>query len=223
MGFFPSVMDFADKHEGFFVEILTLSLAVFTAMLWVSTEKLWSAGEGQIAIARISAEAAKKAAEVAESQLAAGTRPYVVIANPVLTQVILEIGLNIGVSFLIHNIGTTPAAVGSTNVKLFVSDNIEGFRNYSSEWDIVGPLYISAGEHRELARFNHPIIIPKGIVGPRDSDKRIYLIVEMNYSGMDGTEYNHGFGGFALFDRDFPLNFSTADCDAYKLPKNNKT
>jgi hypothetical protein len=55
----------ADQNTGSITAIAGAIVAFFTFTLWVSTHRLWKAGEKQIEIARISADAARKSAEVA--------------------------------------------------------------------------------------------------------------------------------------------------------------
>jgi len=61
-----------DRHEGFVVGSFTGFLVVATVMLWLSTHKLWKAGERQIAVA-------KRAADVAEQSLVSTQRAFVFV------------------------------------------------------------------------------------------------------------------------------------------------
>jgi hypothetical protein len=62
---------FVEKHDKSFVAGFTVVLAISTILLWISTHdlqattvKLWEAGEEQLKIARISADAAKESARI---------------------------------------------------------------------------------------------------------------------------------------------------------------
>jgi len=55
---------FIDHLPDWFVALFTFVLSVFTALLWLSTRKLWKAGEQQISVAKSAAEAAKLSADI---------------------------------------------------------------------------------------------------------------------------------------------------------------
>ena len=59
--------------------IATAFIAIFTFSLWRSTDRLWEAGEKQIAIAAEAAMAATKSAEVSEKALTATQRAMVIM------------------------------------------------------------------------------------------------------------------------------------------------
>jgi hypothetical protein len=59
------VEDWADKYQGAIAAIATIIVAVFTATLWGSTDKLWKTAEQQSDDMRISLAIAKEAADAA--------------------------------------------------------------------------------------------------------------------------------------------------------------
>lgn len=87
---------FVERHDKSIVAVFTVVLAVSTILLWRSTDKLWRADERQmklieanaaqqssdmqasVEVARIAAESARKAADVAEHGLITAQRPFVV-------------------------------------------------------------------------------------------------------------------------------------------------
>lgn len=65
--FWPTFMGYKFKITDSLIALSTLALTVFTGLLWRSTEKLWDAGERQIALAKGSADLARLALEAAET------------------------------------------------------------------------------------------------------------------------------------------------------------
>src|ERR1700723_655507 len=76
VGFVPSVIGMADSHEGFFIEILTLALAAFTAMLWGAGEKQRISSETTAALQR----------QASEKMGQAQVRAYLAFTEITLTQ-----------------------------------------------------------------------------------------------------------------------------------------
>ena len=112
-----------DHHEGFFVGSFTMALFAATFFLWRSTDKLYLAGERQIAQAQRSADAAVQSAEAAQASLTRLERPYLFIqieevhhrghtssfsqlSNPPMID-----GHSISIDFVLANHGKSPAII----------------------------------------------------------------------------------------------------------------
>jgi hypothetical protein len=144
---------FTGRLTDWLLAILTFFLVLFTYQLCRSTDKLWLAGEKQIAVARDSADAAKEAADAARDQtlnFAKLERPYLYIFN--------ARGLNIDddredpfhyLSYSVANYGKTPALVESASIGINVGpapkqpDPILGWHDF-----LVSPLFVT-GERRD--------------------------------------------------------------------------
>jgi hypothetical protein len=110
------------KITDILLTFFTGALAIYTYRLWRSTEKLWGAGEKQIAVAKESADAARGSVKLAEEIAKRQLRAYVHIDA-------VELEGN-SIRIKIKNFGTTPAyrvkhnnsskivLVGESNFKL---------------------------------------------------------------------------------------------------------
>ena len=65
--FWPTFLGYKFKITDSLIALSTLALTVFTGLLWRSTEKLWSAGEKQIALVKRSTDLTQLALEAAET------------------------------------------------------------------------------------------------------------------------------------------------------------
>ncbi len=65
--FWPTLVGYKFKITDSLIALSTLALTVFTGMLWRSTEKLWTAGERQIALVRESNKFSRLALESVET------------------------------------------------------------------------------------------------------------------------------------------------------------
>ncbi len=98
------------------IVIFTGALAVFTYQLRRSTDKLWSAGETQLAVAADAAAAARKSAEVADQSLKELSRAFVYVKEIKIVQSTTEAdGLEVSVFW--ENNGTTQ----TKNLRSYIS------------------------------------------------------------------------------------------------------
>ncbi|WP_267359768.1 MULTISPECIES: hypothetical protein [unclassified Methylobacterium] len=88
-------------------------LAVFTLLLWISTDKLWKAGERQIGVAMKAASAAERSAALAEAALLGAEAPFIyATAEGWRKGDPLAPGNRPGFgAFTLHNHGRSPAIV----------------------------------------------------------------------------------------------------------------
>jgi hypothetical protein len=84
--FWPPFCGYRIKVTESLLVLFTFVLAIFTPLLWRSTDKLWTAAQTQsndmkdsIAVAKESANAAQKSADVSEQALIATQRAFIVI------------------------------------------------------------------------------------------------------------------------------------------------
>jgi hypothetical protein len=88
-----------------------VAVAVFTFTLWRSTLKLWETGEKQIAIAKVSADAAIESNKLSRDLSVAENRPWLSV-NIIIGHRGLyfdENGANLDLVFIVKNTGKTPA------------------------------------------------------------------------------------------------------------------
>ncbi|BAM91093.1 hypothetical protein S58_51140 [Bradyrhizobium oligotrophicum S58] len=114
-----------DALNGAITAIATAFIAWFTLSLRQSTDKLWEAGERQIAIANVSAETAQRAAVTAERALTVVERAFIMISDisiVTISQYHTIIVHRINVNVL--NSGRTPARNYVSCVNLVVVDDL---------------------------------------------------------------------------------------------------
>lgn len=102
---------FIEQHDKSIVAGFTVVLAISTIGLWLSTARLqettnalWTAGERQLELTRISAEAAQKSAEVAERAFSHARKPAFAFSSKTGFQNI-EIGKRPSLAISFQNIG----------------------------------------------------------------------------------------------------------------------
>jgi hypothetical protein len=117
------------KISDAFLVVFTYALFVATVWLVVVTRRLWDAGERQIAVAKQSADAALKSAEVAEKALYGAEAPFlfIVLSPPDGTEdiiVVTDRGVTypVGFTYSLHNYGRSPALIRETDVH-FIATN----------------------------------------------------------------------------------------------------
>ena len=108
----PWYQTFLDHAPDWFVAIFTGLLVIVTIRLVQSTNKLWAAGERQIAVAEKGADAARDAADIAVTTLRSTQRAWlkvkVSLSNGPL--IFYEDGsASLNFSFVITNVGNAPA------------------------------------------------------------------------------------------------------------------
>jgi hypothetical protein len=120
-----------DSYNGLITAVATVCIAWFTLSLRQSTDRLWSAGERQIAIANASAEAAQRAAATAERALTVVERAFLLISDMnVVTMSQYGTIIDFRISVNITNSGRTPAQnyISLANLVVFEGEIPEDFR-----------------------------------------------------------------------------------------------
>ncbi|MGB9364935.1 MAG: hypothetical protein WCE79_02865 [Xanthobacteraceae bacterium] len=128
--------EFSHDYHGILTALATIAIAWFTWTLRRSTDKLYEAGERQIAVARDSAEAAIEANKLTRASLISDQRPWVVIDLATTGEAgtskkfgVLAIDdkrIIVGFTLTLNNTGKTPAQNISVSTELrFLSSGIE--------------------------------------------------------------------------------------------------
>jgi hypothetical protein len=126
---------FSHEYHGILTAIATFTIALFTWFLRRSTDELrrstdnlWEAGERQIAVAKTSADAAAKAADVAEKTLLATHRPKIRIKHVVLSEE-REYGekptadTHVAANVTLINVGATEATIFEWGIRFLVEQS----------------------------------------------------------------------------------------------------
>lgn len=127
-------------------------VAIFTCTLWVSTNRLWKAGESQIAVAREATQAAKTSAQAA---LATIDRPYLHMVS-LDYEALKKLGnpgtntyIQTNIKVHIKNAGQSPAVVTATRYSFAIKNkhhtNFEFVRDTSSSNHRGAKLILSGG------------------------------------------------------------------------------
>ena len=115
------VVEWLNHNEGAVLGLATIALAFFTSFLGWSTHRLWQAGEAQresneriaeqqIALARVSADAAQRAADTAKAALVSDRRAWVKAKVGVGSSLSAHDGVaTMNVTIEMENIGLAPA------------------------------------------------------------------------------------------------------------------
>jgi hypothetical protein len=104
-----------DRFGSAITALATIAIAGFTFTLWRSTDRLWRAGEDQIAIAR-------ESSEIAERTLVAGQRPWIHVDIDIDDDMVFDGNGNarIPLVFVLKNIGHSPATNVRVNAYIFL-------------------------------------------------------------------------------------------------------
>jgi hypothetical protein len=114
IGFPLAVVQFMDHNEGFFVGLFTAALFFATWRLWLSTNKLWEAGEKQLGIATHTMVAGQRA--WLRIDVTASGNPIRFTENDISTYLKIRI----------INVGTSPAMHIRVLTKLTIAKNYPG-------------------------------------------------------------------------------------------------
>lgn len=114
----------AHENEGPLTLLATILIAGFTGTLWFETNRLYRAGEKQIAITQISADAARRSADA----LVSSERPWMIATverkrlTPAIESAIEHGPSNFEVSITFVNEGRTTAFIGIFHAEAAISD-----------------------------------------------------------------------------------------------------
>jgi hypothetical protein len=129
--FWPAFLGLRLKITDSLIAVFTLGLLIFTGLLWRSTDKLWLAGEKQIAVTKDSVDVARLAALTSERALTVVERAFLAISDLNVSTIgqhgkIVDYRININVI----NSGRTPARnyISLVNLVVFDGDIPQDFR-----------------------------------------------------------------------------------------------
>lgn len=143
----------------FALALVTLGLAIYTAKLYRATVGLGNEAkntsdrqatemEKSIAIAKETADAANKSAEVAEKTLTMVERPYVFAYS--VSNFHMSENLNPAITYEVANFGKTPAIIQSAHVALEnIHSNLNAVLEVDRRHNLVCAPILSAGEVRK--------------------------------------------------------------------------
>jgi hypothetical protein len=118
VGFPEAIIEYMDLNEGFFVGSFTFALFIATWFLWRSTNKLWEAGEQEIAATRKLADAAMLSAQSERAWMCV----YGFGINPINNGKIGDMNVRRALAFSVvwRNKGRSPAL----NCEIFITRSI---------------------------------------------------------------------------------------------------
>lgn len=175
---------------------VTYRLVKATSDLRISTDRLWEAGERQIAVAKQAADAALMSAKVA----AGVERPFVYVKDPTIT--ISEDG-SVEAGLRLINLGRTPAIVHAASYKL--RHRPEGLplpNNRLRFYTQMGRFFLHEREETDPVSAHLPAPA-EGVERPRKSNT--FLLVHIYYADVFGNrrraKYCYGWDRGALAQR----------------------
>jgi len=110
-----NLVEWLETHDGAITALATIAIAAFTYTLYRSTEKLWKAGEQQIALAQTSAETTRRVLDHTRTV----ERAYVKISH-VEPGLVFATDGTVRVTVQVKNFGRTPANVTDLILTPFV-------------------------------------------------------------------------------------------------------
>jgi hypothetical protein len=115
------------KITDILLTIFSGALALYTYRLRKSADKLWSAGERQIAVALDAAKAAQRSADVAKDTLNATQRPWIQIKDIKIVgpMEFIDEQARINLEFTLKNVGKSPALRTDLKIKLTISNTLD--------------------------------------------------------------------------------------------------
>ncbi|MES1974201.1 MAG: hypothetical protein V4472_17210 [Pseudomonadota bacterium] len=195
-------LGFLDDHNGFVACLAGVAVAIFTGVLWRSTEKLWSSSERQIGLVKEAGDLAErqlalaarqtdileKQHEIGRMQFLATHRPKIILREAFVGSVVS--GQQIDALFSLANIGETAGTITNSYVALEVVDEsterlfLHGSIEQHSDLGIVrlapGQQQIFAYPHGNAPRW-HPINFGKMPGGQGGRRKTIHLTGQILY------------------------------------------
>ena len=194
------LVSFMDRHEGFFVGLFTAGLAVFTAALWRSTDKLWAAGERQLSIAESAAATSRDQLKI----MAAVEGPIPIFAEMKLVQFKkipgedalgerLPPGIippHCRIIFAIENKGRTPLRMLELCIEKFIGTALPDTPKYANKttWHLVlekGPVWIRADDSQ--------IVITAGEIGKLAAGGSLWVYGYFTYLNLLDERREHKF------------------------------
>ena len=193
---------FIEIHEGGIVAASTVAIAIFTLTLWRATVRLWRAGERQLAVAEGSANAAARAATVAEEGLYKLERP-ILLAVDKNTQILDwrdDSGETVWcITFgrppfrlSIANYGKTLAIVNCVAARCFVGPSFPTCPTYTS--GVRGFWVVKDGETIGPFTFIADEVTNKEINSVVGGTQMIMAYGVIKYRDVFGRYHMHGFG-----------------------------
>jgi hypothetical protein len=185
------------------IALFTGLLAVYTYLLYRSADKLWQAGERQFGVTRQSADAATKAADVAEASLYKLERPFAIVVDQGMRtldrgtsddDVVPRFRIAEPPTFWMDliNYGKTPAIITSIATKGFVGTEFPA-----------DPDYEETVRRRIILRNSKPmgeIRFALADIGTDDIDRvdtgtaRAMVYGRIKYKDVFSRRHAHGFG-----------------------------
>lgn len=162
------IFGFLESHDAFFVAVGTGFIAVFTFTLWRSTNKMWEAGEKQIAIAREAANAAASANLIAKEAFLLSERPYLLLQITNVDNIRLAIQGPPRIEYSLLNCGKSPAILKYISIEVLDSEGPTPYvkpppKNYTPMYHLVpvggiyGPHAVNVSGDRPLQGYMHEL------------------------------------------------------------------
>jgi hypothetical protein len=170
-------------------------LAIFTMFLVLVSVGLFISGERNVGVARESAHAAEKAANIAEKSLTELERPYIFVQIPKFVPNTIPNRPD-RVQYVLKNYGRTPAIVRwfKAEAKRQVA-NEGGWSNFFN-----GQIILASGEEREFEVVGGGGMNPYPKSDPLSADPNQTALLNIEVTYSDVFDYFH-VSGFSFFER----------------------
>jgi len=172
-------------------------LALFTLLLWISTDKLWKAGERQIDLAMKAATAAERSAATAEAALLGAEAPFIfATAEKWKEGDPLAPGNRPGfASVTLHNHGRSPAIVRDFYPGTIRCVGMPGPLSYPPPHTALHKdEIIPAGKSNDPWRFAEGAFMGfSDEAALRDPNSTYWIIGQVRYADPSGAQYVSGF------------------------------
>ena len=210
------------------IVIFTGVLAVKTSGLHKETAALREIADQQrtdlassVEVARDSARAAQKSADVAEKALIDLERPYLFLGLVVPHySYVSPAGTPLEVQYKIDSFGRTPATISHIMIKTFISTTIEPDIGTASPFRLDGAMHVARGESRQMPTIPIGFIksdIWREIMG---NNKSLFFTGQIFSSDIFGNSYEDGFAvRTALPAGQGRLGFTAEGCGKYNYKK----
>lgn len=171
-------------------------LALFTLLLWISTDKLWKAGERQIDVAMRAVEAAERSAATAEAALLGAEAPFIfAMAEKWKEGDPLAPGGRPGFALVaLHNHGRSPAIVRDFYLGTIRCVGLPEPIGYPPPHSALHKdEVIPAGRSGDPWHFAEAAFLRGDDDAPPDPNSTDWIIGQVRYADASGVQYVTGF------------------------------
>ena len=207
--FWPAFAGYRVKVSDSIVAIAAAITAIFTGLLWRSTEKLWTAGEKQIQVNRRSSRASLTAAQAAQAQVSNALRaelPIIVAQNTAYRPATIlpdnQIPEHGELRIKVENFGRPPAELISHCIEASVLHRLPEIPKYYGDFDFPPGSFLTREDPIEMPVML--ILSEKDRVDLASGDKHIFLRGYIRFLDFTGQRHEIRFCRMSLYRDDRP-------------------